>query len=279
MHQSVFSSARPLIAFLTDFGLSDGYVGVMKGVVLGIVPDAQLIDLTHDIAPQDVTAGAWILATCYRYFPSGTVFTCVVDPGVGSQRHAVALRTGDRVFVGPDNGLFSYVLAEQQVQEAVTLSNPTYHLPQVSATFQGRDVFAPSAAHIARGVSLTELGPQIDPMTLQRIDLGMPVHQGEGIVAHIVHIDHFGNLITNIPLSMVPDLFSSPGMQLNFPERQVVITERRRFFSEGSTHEDDARPFVYADSAGYIAVAIRNGNAARTLGVRRGETITFVQMK
>src|SRR5438552_4024282 len=231
MEQSA-SPKRPIIAFMTDFGLGDGDVGVLKGVVLGIVPDAHTIDITHDVAPQHVASGAWILAASYRYFPPGTVYVCVVDPGVGSTRRPIAVHAGDWFFVGPDNGLFGYVLAEQPVHQAVVLSNLAYQLPQVSSTFHGRDIFAPAAAHLARGVPLTQLGPAIDPATLQRLNDGLPKREGSHILAHILHVDHFGNLITSIPLSMVPHLFSSPQVELRFPDQGVTITERRRFFSE-----------------------------------------------
>ncbi len=267
MEQSA-SPRRPIIAVMTDFGLGDGDVGVLKAVVLGIVSDAQIIDITHDVAPQHVASGAWILAASYRYFPPGTVFVCVVDPGVGSTRRAVAVHAGNWFFVGPDNGLFSYVLAEQPFYQAVVLANPAYHLPQISSTFHGRDIFAPAAAHIARGVPLPELGPIIEPATLQRLDVRLTKREGAHILAHILHVDHFGNLITSIPLSMVPHLFSSPRIELRFPEQGVTITERRRFFSEnGDGAKDEQRPFVYGDSSGYVGVAIRNGNVARTLGV------------
>ncbi|HLI91228.1 MAG TPA: SAM-dependent chlorinase/fluorinase [Ktedonobacteraceae bacterium] len=272
-------SFRPVIAFMTDFGTGDGDVGVMKGVALGITPDAQIVDITHDIAPQNVASAAWILATAYRYFPKGTVYICVVDPGVGSTRRAVAVHAGDWYFVGPDNGLFSYVLAQQPVHEVVVASNPNYHLRQVSSTFHGRDIFTPVGAHIARGTALAELGPRVDPATLRRIDLELARREGARIEARIVHVDNFGNLITGIPLSMVPDLFSSPSVRLTFPERQITIAERRRFFSEGpdgSESGDETQPFIYGDSSGYVGVALRNGNAARLLGVGYNAALTLI---
>jgi S-adenosyl-L-methionine hydrolase (adenosine-forming) len=270
------SYKRPVITFLTDFGFADGYLGVMKGVVLTILPDVQLVDITHDVAPQCVEAAAWLLATCYRYFPSQTIHVCVVDPGVGSVRRPIALHAGNWFFVGPDNGLFSYVLAEQPVHAVVALSNPAYHLKQVSSTFHGRDVFSPVAAHLANGVPLAELGPPVDPLTLQRIDTTPPERQDEQIVAHVVHIDHFGNLISNIPFSLVPDLFTSPAVRLTFPAQGISVTRRRRFFADqASTEEERKLPFLYVDSSGYIAVAIQNGNAAKTLGVEYAAAITF----
>jgi S-adenosyl-L-methionine hydrolase (adenosine-forming) len=276
MEQSA-SPTRPIIALMTDFGLGDGDVGVLKGVVLGIVSDAQIIDITHDVAPQQVASGAWILAASYRYFPPGTVFVCVVDPGVGSRRRPIAVHAGNWFFVGPDNGLFSYVLAEQPFYQAVVLANPAYHLPQISSTFHGRDIFAPAASHIARGVPLAELGPRVDPATLQRFDVRLTRREGAYILAHILHVDHFGNLITSIPLSTVPHLFSSPLIELRFPDQKVTITERRRFFSENVEGvSEEQRPFIYGDSSGYVGVAIRNGNAARTLGVGHSAAVTLL---
>ncbi len=278
MKQAFPTSTRPVVAFMTDFGTGDGDVGVLKGVALGIAPDAQFIDISHTVPPQNIASGAWILATSYRYFPQGTVFVCVVDPGVGSTRRPIAVHAGNWFFVGPDNGLFSYIFVEQPIHQGVALSNAAYHLPQVSSTFHGRDIFAPVAAHIARGISLPQLGPQIDSAMLQRIDIGHATRQGTHIDAHVLHVDHFGNLVTNIPLRLVPDLFDSTKVEMTFPAQSVVITERRRFFSDspGEEVQDDTQPFIYGDSSGYVGVAVRNGNAAATLHIGDGEAITFV---
>lgn len=270
------STPRPVIAFMTDFGQGDGDVGVLKGVVLNIAPDAHTVDITHEVAPQNIASGAWILAASYRYFPKGTVFVCVVDPGVGSTRHPIAVHAGDWYFVGPNNGLFDSIYAEYPLHEIVILSNTAYHLPDTSYTFHGRDIFAPVGAHIAAGVPLNKLGEQLDPLQVMHLPNSQAVRRvtenGAHIEAHIVHVDHFGNLITSIPLAMVPDLFRSSHVQLTFPTLGVTLTERRRFFSEG---ESDAA-FIYGDSSGYVGVAIRNGNAAKTLGVAYGMAVTFV---
>ncbi len=271
---------RPVVTFLTDFGSADGYVGVMKGVVLSISADVQLIDITHDVVPQHIASGAWLLSTSYRYFPSEAIHVCVVDPGVGSVRRPIAMHAGDWFFVGPDNGLFSYVLAEQPLYEVVTLSNPAYHREQISSTFHGRDVFSPVAAHIANGVALSELGPRVDPSTLHRIDIEPPQLQGEKIVAHIVHVDHFGNLISNIPFSLVPDLFTGPAVRLAFPAQGIIVSRRQRFFADQTATEEEAKlPFIYVDSSGHIAVALQNGNAAKMLGVAYDTSITLVIAK
>ena len=261
---------RSVIAVLTDFGLGDGDVGVMKGVIAGIHPDVHLIDITHDVAPQNVPSAAWILAASYRYFPRGTVFVCVVDPGVGSSRAAIAVHAGNWYFVGPDNGLFSYIYAEQGVESAVALTNATYHLPQVSSTFHGRDIFAPTGAYLARGVALEELGASLDPATLVRLDGAAPVRHGSQIEGRILHVDNFGNLITSIPVTMVPELFTCEAVKAIF-SAGAVVEQRRRFFAEGPL---DGQPFIYADSSGYIGVAIRNGNAAAALNVSLGMPLT-----
>src|SRR5437868_1874435 len=179
MTQQSNLDARPVIALMTDFGIGDGDVGVMKGVIAGIIPDAHIIDITHNVGPQNVASGAWILAAGYRYFPKNTVFVCVVDPGVGSSRGAIALRAGDWYFVGPDNGLFSYIMSEQTIHAAVLLTNPSYHLSAVSSTFHGRDIFAPVGAYIARGLNdvFFDLGPSVKPAELKRLEVGGAIRE------------------------------------------------------------------------------------------------------
>ena len=200
-----------------------------------------------------------------------------MDPGVGSVRRPIAVCAGDWFFVGPDNGLFSYILATQTIYEAVVLSNPAYHLPQVSKTFQGRDIFAPVAAHLARGIALRDFGVPLDSFSLRLLDLKHASRQEGRIEGHIVYIDHLGNPITNIPASMVPDFFNCAAVQLTFSSHEMIITERRCFFADNSTRDElAARPFIYVDSADYIGVAIQNGNAAATLGVRVGDAVALV---
>ena len=151
-------STRPVIALLTDFGLSDHYVGVMKGVIAGLCPEALLIDITHDVPAQDIRTAAFELEASWRYFPSDTTFVVVVDPGVGTERRGIAARIGERFFVGPDNGVFDLVIASQAPSEAVELGNPRYARAMVSRTFEGRDRFAPAAAWLAQGTPLAEFG-------------------------------------------------------------------------------------------------------------------------
>ena len=260
---------------MTDFGIGDGDVGVMKGVIAGITPDAHIIDITHNVMPQNVPSGAWILASSYRYFPKNTVYVCVVDPGVGSVRKAIAVHAGDWFFVGPDNGLFSYIMAEQPIHAATLLTNATYHLPTVSSTFHGRDIFAPVGAYLARGLTeiFHELGTPVDPATLQRLQDSGATRHGTTIDAHIIHIDNFGNLITSIPLTLVPELFTASQLRIVFPGAGKVVEKRRQFFAEGP---EDRQPFIYGDSSGYVGIAVRNGNAAQTLSVRLSAHISCI---
>jgi S-adenosylmethionine hydrolase len=275
MAQQNYPDSRPVIALMTDFGIGDGDVGVMKGVVAGIAPDAHIIDITHNVGPQNVPSGAWILAAGYQYFPKNTVFVCVVDPGVGSTRGAIALHAGDWYFVGPDNGLFSYIMSEQAIHAAVLLTNSSYHLTTVSSTFHGRDIFAPVGAHLASGLTeiFFELGPSVDPASLKRLELGGAVRNGTTINAHIVHVDNFGNLITSIPLNMVPELYSVSQVHIVFKENGITVEKLRQFFAEGP---DDGQAFIYGDSSGYVGIAVRNGNAAKTLSVGFGAPVALI---
>src|SRR6185503_1522331 len=188
--------ARPVIALLTDFGTRDHYAGTLKGVMLGICPDATLVDIGHDVPAHDVRAGALELAACYRYFPRGTIFLVVVDPGVGSSRRGIAADTGEYKFVAPDNGVLSAVFRESPPKKVVELTERKYALPTVSRTFEGRDRFAPAAAHLAKGIALVSLGKSIS--NYQVIDLPAPVVGEHELIGEIVRVDRFGNLITNI---------------------------------------------------------------------------------
>ncbi len=275
MTQQNFPYSRPIVALMTDFGICDGDVGVMKGVIVGIAPEAHIIDITHNVGPQNVASGAWILAAGYRYFPKNTVFVCVVDPGVGSTRGAIALHAGDWYFVGPDNGLFSYVMADQPVHAAVLLNNSSYHLQAVSSTFHGRDIFAPVGAYIARELNdvFLDLGSPVDPSSLKHLEGGGAIREDSTIHAYIVHVDNFGNLITSIPLTAVPELFTVPQVKMVFKQSGTTVNKLRQFFAQGP---EDGLAFIFGDSSGYVGVAVRNGNAAKTLGEGLGAPIALI---
>ncbi|MEK6559083.1 MAG: SAM-dependent chlorinase/fluorinase, partial [Planctomycetota bacterium] len=186
-----------VMTLLTDFGNQDAYVGVMKGVITGINPLANIIDICHNIPPQDVFNAAYLLYTSYKYFPRGTIHVAVVDPGVGTERNIVCVKTKDYFFLVPDNGLLSFIVQEEKPKVIVRLTNDRYFLPSPSNTFHGRDIFAPAAAYLSLGVKLRQLGIKINQ--LKQLDIPKPDYKKTGqLEGQIIYIDRFGNLITNI---------------------------------------------------------------------------------
>ncbi len=252
----------PIITLTTDFGLSDGYVGVMRGVILSIAPGTTLVDLSHEIPAQDVRAGAFVLYQAVPYFPPDTIYLAVVDPGVGGQRRALAVRTSAGIFVAPDNGVLSYALATANVHEAVSLTNPDYQRPQVSATFHGRDIFAPAAAHLANGVPLAELGPRA--INLVRLPLPRPEHRPEGeILAHVMHVDHFGNIVLDVTASDVQG-------EMTFKLGGHEIEGISHTFSDVAPGQLVA---YVGSSRDHVEIAIRDGDAAREMGLGIGDQV------
>ena len=253
-----------MLTLLTDFGSHDVYVGVMKGVIASINPGVTIVDLTHEIPPQNVAAARFCLMNAYPYFPEGTVHVAVVDPGVGSARRAIALQLPHAILVGPDNGLFSGVLSpENPILAAVELSNSDYwRTPDPSTTFHGRDIFAPVGAYLTQGVPLEELGPRIDPQTLVTLDLPQCQWQNQEIAGCIQYIDRFGNLITNIPGTSV----------MGKPE-SVEVGDR--MIPGGNTYSDAPRGGAVAlvGSHGWVEIAINGGNGAETLHLAVGATV------
>ncbi len=256
----------PPITLTTDFGLDDGYVGAMKGVILSLLPTAQIVDITHAIAPQNIPQAAYILSTATPYFPPHTVHVVVVDPGVGSERRPLAVFTDRAVYVGPDNGVFSQVYEREPVREIRQLTNPAYHLPAISHTFHGRDIFSPVAAHIALGAPASNLGPEIsDPVRLQLFDfaqnkLPAPARGADGSLhGQVIYADRFGNLITDIPVTWLEGR-----TDWYFEMAGITIVG---FHSTYSRVEPGAW-VALGSSAGLIEIAIRNGNAAAQLEAR-----------
>jgi S-adenosylmethionine hydrolase len=262
-----------IITLLTDFGTQDTYVGVMKGVIASLCPDATVIDLTHAVPPQDIATGAFLLDVSVDYFPEGTIHVAVVDPGVGTARKPIGLRTAKAFFVGPDNGIFTLVLQRQKLLQAVCLENPRYHLPSISATFHGRDIFAPVAAHIACGVALEELGT---PLTrLQRLPLPRIRVDWLGIRATVVHIDHFGNAMTNLTRTD----YEAWRARWDVKEPVVQIMTSSTQLPICRTYGDVPRgqPVALFGSSERLEVAVHGGNAAQALNLRRGDAIRVLR--
>ncbi|HEV7128482.1 MAG TPA: SAM-dependent chlorinase/fluorinase [Ktedonobacterales bacterium] len=260
----------PLVALLTDFGTADGYVGVMKAVILGITPDLPLVDLTHAIPPQDVRAGAWVLHTVWQDLPPDSICLGVVDPGVGTERRAVAAAVSGRYFVGPDNGLLGYVLAATPATAAVLLDNPRFARPNPSAPFHRRDLFAPAAGHLAAGLDLTHLGTPLAPETLITRALPQPEPHADGWLGHVLHVDHFGTLITDFGPSVAPALLRQPQLRLRVGGTEIHA--QAATFAAGPPDT----PFALLDSSGHLAIAIRNGSAAAWLHVGRDAEVLAV---
>ena len=258
------------ITFLTDFGLQDDFVGTCHGVIATIAPEARVIDVTHGIAPQSVLQGALVLRQTTRYMPVG-VHLAVVDPGVGGDRRAVAVRTADgRVFVGPDNGLLMLAADEAGVDAAHALEHPAYRLTEVSNTFHARDVFSPAAAHLAVGVPLEQLGPAVDPSTLVRIELPEPEVGRTQVSATVLSVDRFGNVATNARRDHVERLGIGNGDNV-----EIRLTLDRYFAVVASTFADAApgELILYEDSYGLVTLAISNGDAARLTGAAPGDEL------
>lgn len=270
------------IALMTDFGTDDTYVGVMKGVIAGIAPDSPVIDVTHAIPPGDIPQAAFQLWQAVRFFPKGTVFVLVIDPGVGTARRPVAFRWQDRWMVGPDNGIFTYLLMVGTAEGAVILDNPSYQLQPVSTTFHGRDVFAPAGAHLAAGVGLDQLGspaPDLVRFEPPQLDVGADEVQGE-----ILHADHFGNLVTNIGfltsdserIHISPWLPGSSGA--SYPAADVAVNLPGGQRLPLSATFGDASPgtlVAYIGSERLLEVAVNQGNAAQALDLSTGDPITI----
>jgi S-adenosylmethionine hydrolase len=245
------------ITLLTDFGTADYFVGAMKGVILSINPQAVIVDITHEIPAQDVAAGAFTLLAAYDSFPEGTIHVAVVDPGVGSARRPIVVSAGNHLFVGPDNGIFTHIYNRDSSFKVFHIADEKHFRHPVSTTFHGRDIFAPVAAALSTNVDPTSLGPRLsDPIRLFR-----------SVEPQIVHIDRFGNLITNITRDQFKEVRR---LLLN----GTLISAQRNFFGENVGESDE--PFVIWGSAGFLEIAVNGGSAAEILDAKQGDQITLI---
>jgi len=258
----------PIITLTTDFGRHDPFVGIMKGVILSICPSVRLVDLTHDVAPQDILGGALALEAGWPYFPDGTAHLAVVDPGVGSARRAVAVRARGHYFVGPDNGLLTPALMDAGWR-AVALTTPEYRLAEVSRTFHGRDLFAPAAAYLAAGVPLERLGPAVTdlvrrPIPRSRLEDG-------ALIGEVLAVDGFGNLLTSIEAAQLVELAS--GQRVAVPV--IVEIADRAVAGPVEAYADgaDGRPTAIVGSTGRVEIFVRGGRADQLLGAGRGAPV------
>ena len=266
-----------IITLTTDFGLADGYVAAMKGVVLGINPEAKLVDICHSIKPQNISQAAFLLSTAYDFFPQGTIHLVVVDPGVGTERRAIILRTPVADFVAPDNGVLSYVIQQysakpidvnrQQIElgaglEAIAITKSQFWRSPVSPTFHGRDIFAPVAAHLSLGIPPADFGEAIDSLTV--LPIPRPYQAPDGtLVGHIRHIDNFGNLITSIKSRDLP------------PKVQAITVEVGNEIISGLSHTYGTGKGLLAliGSSGYLEISLKEGDASTFLKAEVGDEV------
>jgi S-adenosyl-L-methionine hydrolase (adenosine-forming) len=270
-------SKNRIITLLTDFGLSDIYVGVMKGTIAQINPQLKVIDITHDIPPQNIAAGRFCLMNAYAYFPPETVHIAVVDPGVGSSRRAIAVECANCFLVGPDNGLFSGVLSRESALakpskriESVELTNPKYwRTPQPSSTFHGRDIFAAAGVHLANGVALEELGEAIDPNSLVQLQIPNCAVTATGIEGCVQYVDRFGNLITNIPNNCI----KSNNWSVKIDRISDSI-----FIPSGETYNDCEPGDLVAITAshGWLEISVNGGSAQSVLKLECGAIVQLI---
>jgi S-adenosylmethionine hydrolase len=257
------------ITLLTDFGTQDYFVGAMKGVILSANPAAVIVDITHEVPPQDIRTAAFDLLAIYKDFPSGTIHLAVVDPAVGSNRRPILVECAEQIFVGPDNGLFSWICQREGQFRARHLTNEKFFKYPKSATFHGRDVFAPVAAALSKGVAAEEFGPVIDDaIVLESLTPG--TNDDGTLAASIIHIDRFGNCITNLTAEHLTD---EVNRRVRLMVNDRVVTSIRKYFSEKA--DDGESLFMIPGSAGFIEIAAQNSSAAAILKVRPGQSITL----
>lgn len=261
--------ARPVVALLSDFGTTDHYAGTMKAVVLGVCPDVTLVDIGHDLPPHDVLAGALELAACYRYFPAGTVFLVVVDPGVGSARRGIAAEAGDYKFVAPDNGVLTAVFKETPPRKVVELTERKYARPTVSRTFEGRDRFAPAAGWLAKGIALASLGRGVSDF--RRIEIPDPDIGADRIAGVVLRVDRFGNCITNIDRRSFDKLAHGGHVTISAGAHEIPRLV--------STYEEaqGADACALFGSTDHLEVAVNAASASERLGLVRGSPVIVMR--
>lgn len=253
-----------IITLLTDFGTRDWFVPSMKGVILNLAPRARIVDLTHEIPPQDVRSGAFVLAASARLFPKGTIHVAVVDPGVGGERKAVTVKTRNFIFIGPDNGALSLALRNEEVMEIRSLENPRLFRQPVSNTFHGRDIFAPVAAHLARGVKLSSIGPRLSRIT--SLPAAEPSVTKSVVRGEVIYIDRFGNLITNIAAK-------------HLSSRAVIQSSRHLIRGLSTSYSETKRGHAVAliNSLNLLEIGVCDGNAAKFLNASVGTPVCITQ--
>jgi len=256
---------REVITLITDFGTRDGYTGIMKGVILKINPLVRLVDISHEVSPHDIFEAGFILKNSYRYFPEGSIHLVVVDPGVGSKRRAILVEAGDHFFIGPDNGVFTFIYESEKIKKVVELTNKRYFLPHISNTFHGRDIFAPAAAYLSKGTPLEDLGTIFNDVV--RFDIPKPETERGIIKGVVLHVDRFGNLISNIPEVLFRELVGKGIYEISIGGK--VLGDIKGSYSEVKKEQT----LALFGSSGYLEISVRGRDAQEKLKVNKGSEI------
>ena len=256
-----------MITLTTDFGLKDPYAAEMKAVILGISPNAVIIDITHEVAKFNVRMGAYVLSSAAPYFPRGTIHVAVVDPGVGTQRRPILIQTKQGFFVGPDNGILVMATENQGIKRIYEITNPKFMLSKVSSTFHGRDVFAPAAAHLAGRVNPAEFGPEIHEIT--KPEFAKVTKRKNVLFGEVLHVDNFGNIITNVRETELARIRVKERVNVELPDHKLKLK-----FCRAYADAKPQQPLALIGSQGYLEIAMNQGDAAAEFNTKVGDKVT-----
>jgi S-adenosylmethionine hydrolase len=259
---------NPLITLTTDFGLADPYVAEMKAVIFKINPEAKIVDISHQIEKFNIRMGAYVLASATPYFPEGTIHVAVVDPGVGTKRKPILIETGSGVFIGPDNGVLSLAANKQGIKHVYEIANPKFMLPKISATFHGRDIFAPAAAFLSKGVPPSEFGREIQKIVMPKF--AKVIKKGNVLISEIIHIDGFGNIITNFTEKELKLAGVKDALNIKLDKTKLSLKLCRAY-----AEVEAQKPLAIIGSHDFLEISINQGNAAETFNVKAGGRVTL----
>ena len=258
-----------VITFITDFGNRENFVGIIKGVIYSINPDVKIVDITNEVSPHNIREASFYLLSSYRYFPKGSIHLVIVDPGVGSERKAIACRDKNYIFIAPDNGLLTPII--ENIEEAVILNKEDFFLHPLSKTFHARDIFAPVAGYLSKGIKLNKIGERILPEKLKTFYLNKPEYRKDRIKGEIFHIDNFGNIITNFAISEV--------LKWKGSEKIKAILNGKEIRKWTNSYEEGGdEPFLIEGSAGFIEIALRRKSASKRFGAKLGDKIILLKV-
>ncbi|MEM3874617.1 MAG: SAM-dependent chlorinase/fluorinase [Candidatus Bathyarchaeia archaeon] len=255
-----------LITLTTDFGLLDPYVAEIKAVILGINPDAKIVDISHQIEKFNIKMGAYILASAASYFPKGTIHVAIIDPGVGTKRKPILIETKDSFLIGPDNGVLALAAEKQGIKHVYEIANPKYMLPKISTTFHGRDIFAPVAAHLSKGVPPSEFGPEI--RRIAKPQFAKIIRANSMLVGEVIHVDSFGNIITNFTAKELESFGIRENLNLKIRENPLKLKLCKAY-----AEVEAKKPLAIIGSHNFLEISVNQGSAAKMFNVKAGDKV------